>query len=108
MNNEVKIITNYHWREFIYLCEMSEADQMIVRNQFDWIDESEIESTLFMNYHDRWYALDDFMSLHNKIHSPNPPDFMDGWDGYLNDTYFSGVLIKVSEECDFYQIATFY
>ena len=105
--SKVKITTNNHWREFIGFWEINNPNiQDGLECDYNYLDD--IESEYFICYRDRWYHLSDFMSLHNKIHCPNPPDLMNGWDGYLNDSFFSGVLIKVSECGEGYQIATFY
>ena len=102
----VTIISNYQWREFIGFWELNASQQAEIWNQgFDYLDD--IESEYFINYRGRWYHLSDFMSLHNKVHCPNPPDFMVGWDGYHSDSFFSGVLIKVSDCGDAYKIATY-
>ena len=48
------------------------------------------------------------MNLHNKVYCVNPPEFMKGWDGYISDSFFSGVLIKISDDNEEYQIGTYY
>ena len=99
--SEVKIITNNHVRELRYLYELSESEQNTVKKDFDWIDDSSTASwddELFINYRNSWYCLSDFMSLHNKVYNPNPPDFMQGFDGYLSDSFFSGILIKLFDD----------
>ena len=108
MTANVRIITNHHWRPFQYLYEFPEDDQKTIKSDYDYMEDETLESSYFFVYRNRFYSLDDFMSLHNKVHCPNPPDFMKGWDGYLNDSFFSGILIKLSEDGEFYQIATFY
>ena len=113
--NEVKIVSNYHRRELSYLYELNSKDRAIVKDQFDWIDSSDTctwDEEQFFKYRDSWYCLSDFMSLHNKVYCPNPPDFMSDWDGYLNDSFFSGILIRYPQDDGFndemIQIATFY
>ena len=108
----VKIISNYHLREMQYFYELSDKDQNIVKSQYDWMDSEELDNASFFKYRNSWYSLCDFMSLHNKMHFPNPPDFMKGWDGYLNDSFFSGVLIRYPQDDGYndelIQVATFY
>ena len=110
--SEVKIISNYHLRETQYFYELSDKDQTIVESQYDWMDKEELDESQFFKYRDSWYSFCDFMSLHNKVYCPNPPDFMVGWDGYLTDSFFSGVLICYPQNDGFndelIQIATFY
>lgn len=96
--SDTKVITNNHEREIKYIWSMSDSEVKQVKKEFDWIDDSSTVSwdeEGFIYYRDNWYCLSDFMSLHNKIYCPNPPEFMRGWDGYLSDSFFSGVLIKL-------------
>lgn len=44
---------------------------------FDWV-----------RYKGEWYCMEDFMRV------PRDGELLLEWDGYLNDTYFSGVLVK--------------
>ena len=105
--SEVKVVTNNHEREMYYLYELSERDQKTIKQDYNWMDAEALDSESFFKYCERWYSLSDFMSLHNKVYNPNPPDFMDGWDGYLSDSFFSGVLIKVLED-NYCIVGTFY
>jgi hypothetical protein len=107
---ELTIKTNHHWRPFKYA---NEVPKKILDNEFDWMEKDEDGLPKdyldgFICYRGTWYHTEDFMSLHNKVHCPNPPDFMKGWDGYHSDSFFSGVLIKLSDDGECYQIATYY
>lgn len=109
--SEVKVITNNHIRSMHYLWELSEREQEIVKHEFDWINTNDTvswEEEQFIKYRDNWYCLSDFMSLHNKFYCPNPPDFMQGWDGYLSDSFYSGILIRLSDDHDYCVMATYY
>ena len=99
----MKIYTNNHWRQLKY---GNEVPDDVMSDYFDHLDTDDAYDG-FIQYRDRWYHTSDFMSLHNKIHCPNPPEFMNGWDGYLSDSYFSGVLIKLSDDGEGYKIATY-
>ena len=48
---------------------------------------NEAEDAIFFRYLGYCYCLDDFMLSHD-------PD----WDGYLSDTFFSGIFIKIDME----------
>ncbi len=103
---EVTIITNNHWNNFLYGYELPEK----VKNDFDWIDIDEIEGHSFIKYRNCYYSLSDFMSFHNTVHYGQAPvkgDFGYGWDGYKGDSFFSGVIIKVSDCGDMYKIGTY-
>ncbi len=90
----MKITTNNHWRQFKYRYEVPTE---ILEDQFDWTNEDD-HSDGFFEYRGWWYHLDDFIRS-------NDPAF-DGWNGILTDSYFSGVLIKLSDNCEEYQVAT--
>jgi hypothetical protein len=86
------IVSNYQWREFLHSHEVPES---ILQDQFDWIDADSIYAENFLKYKGQYYCLADFMQ------TP-----MDYWHGIYTDSVFSGVLIRVSDCGDFYQIAT--
>lgn len=101
MKNTPQIITNNHVRELRYFFELTESEQKIVKREFDWIDSSDSVSwdeELFIKYLDVWYCLSDFMNVHNTVYCPNPPKWLKSWTGYTNDSFFSGVLIKLLDD----------
>jgi hypothetical protein len=86
--SELKIITNHHARDIIYWYELSDKEKL----EFDWIEGSnhDPEEFNFFRYKGNVYCTDDFMRCEG--HFPG------NWDGYCNDTYFSGILIKYPVE----------
>ena len=99
----MEIITNYHWRNFLYGYELPES----ALADFDWLDNAESESFIF--YRGNYYHLSEFMVV-NKYGIPivdgQPVSFLD-WHGYFADSFFSGVLIRVSDDGEQYQVATY-
>lgn len=92
------IITNHNWRNFLYGYELTESE----KSDFDWIDSEEIDSTDFIKYKNRIYSISEFLYI------PENSSIPGDWDGYISDSYFSGVLIKLNpENSDQYKIATF-
>lgn len=83
----MKIITNKVPRLMKYGYEMPEN----LRADFDYIDADEFDFHDFVVYKDQWYDLSEFMSIENNA------DFKD-WHGYSNNTFFSGVLIKIVDD----------
>ena len=85
----ITITTNNHRREIVYWWELSDSE----RNEFDWIKcsvtltEDEAE---FFRYKGDVYCLSDIMRV--------PDGMFPGWDGYENDTFFSGILVKYPVE----------
>lgn len=88
----MKIKTNRHWREILYRYQVPNK---ILSEQFDWLDEDVIDG--FIKYRGVYYHLQEFLRT-------DIPDFC----GCLCESYFSAVLIKVSEDGERYQIARAY
>lgn len=96
----MKIITNHHER---FLKYVNEVPRQVI-NDYDHLDEDEAFDG-WIQYRDRWYHLSDFMGI-NHLNTPTPTEF-DGWHAYLNDSFFSGVVIKFSDDCESYSIGLF-
>lgn len=96
------IRTNRHWRDFVYRTEVPEK---VLKDQFDYQDAEEV-SDGFLEYLGCWYHLDMFM----RVGYPGPfgQTTEDGWQGSHNDSFFSGVVIRLSDDGEQYQIGTFY
>tara|TARA_Y100001972_G_scaffold11230_1_gene12185 strand:+ start:176 stop:484 length:309 start_codon:yes stop_codon:yes gene_type:complete len=100
----MQVITNNHERQFVYRYDVPAS---VLANDLDWTTEEEHLGGYFC-YRGTWYHVDQFMSFHGvawiqsayEVHS-------DQWDGYHGDSYFSGVLIKLSEDCETYRVGTY-
>jgi len=99
---KVQVTTNNHDRQFLFGYEVPEE----VKAEYDWLDDD--------SKHDNWikfkghhYHVADFMAVNNIVHNPNPPEWQEGWDGYRSDSFFSGVVIKISDDNETYRIGTF-
>jgi len=94
----LSIQTNRHDRLFLYGYELPED----IKTDYDYLED--LDSENFIKYRGVYYSLSDFMRIdHNAI----DPDLA-YWDGVHSDSFFSGVLIKLSNCGDGYQIATYY
>ena len=106
----MNIVTNHHWRAFVY---REDVPEKILEDDFDWTNEDHEESDDylgsigvarsapadgFIKYQGHHYHLGEFMRCHGELLEL-------GWEGVANDTFFSGILIKVSEDGEQYQIA---
>ena len=98
-SSTLEIKTNHHWHDFKYA---DEVPAEILANEFDYQDHEDVIDG-FIQYRGCWYHLDGFMSIQNH----GDADFS-SWHGYASDSYFSGVLIRISEDGEQYQIATYY
>jgi hypothetical protein len=84
----VKVYTNNHKRDFLY---GNEVPEKILASEFSHLDDDE-KIGYFIFYRKWYYHLSDFMF----IDKYNP--FYGKWDGYLSESFFSGVLIKYLDD----------
>ena len=83
------ITTNNQPRELMYLSDFSEAEQQQIRSDYDWMEPEELETGCgFFRYRSSVYHLQNFMRV-------SEANELQGWHGYVGETWFSGVLIKL-------------
>lgn len=87
------ITTDNKWKQFIFGIDLTPKE----RKEFDYMSDEEIDYNYFIRYRKCVYSLSDFMTTK---HFP-------GWDGYRGDSFFSGVVIKLSNDCESYKIGTY-
>ena len=92
----LEINTDNKWKQLRYGYEVEKRKDF---KDYDWMEEDEKHDGWII-YRRRLYHLSDFMRIENI------PEFS-GWDGYLSDTFFSGVLIKLSDDGERYKIGTY-
>ena len=90
-----KIYTNNHQRQFLYFYELTEKE----KKELDWIED---DTASVFRYRGNVYSLDEFVRI-----DKNNPFYPLGYHGYHSDSYFSGILIKVSDDGESYQVATY-
>lgn len=91
----VTIKTNHHWRQFVY---RSDVPADVLSSQFDHLSEDD-GSDGFFCYRGHWYHTSDFMRATGGE--------LTSWDGYASDSYFSGVVIKLSRDGESYRVGTY-
>ena len=90
------IKTNNQEHELFHFLDFNESEQQQLKIDYDWM-EDDIETNFgFFRYQGEIYHLQDFTSLHGN----NSSEEFKGWDGIASDSYFSGVIIKLTEEND--------
>ena len=91
------IITDHKWKEFKYGHELPKK----WRKEYDWMDEDEFNNSEFI-MHKKWATpISEFMTIkHNSE--------LKDWDAYSSDTMFSGLVIRINESRDMYQIGSYY
>lgn len=80
----LEIRTNNHWRDIVTFDELTEAQQ----KQLNGYEDQDLSS--FFIFKNWVYDLSDFMVVENQ------PAFKD-YDGVHGESFFSGVLIKLSD-----------
>ena len=96
--SDLTIKTDNKWKELILGYELTDKEKA----EFDYMDSDDLETSSFFRYHKTVYSLDQFMRLEG-AHS-----FGGNWNGYHGDSFFSGVLIELSDCGDAYKVATYY
>jgi len=104
---EITIRGNGIPREIIYGYELSEKE----KKEFDWADD--IDTMAFFKYKDWIYSLSEIMAINNAVHNPNPLEWQKGYDGYMGDSFFSGILVKFGsnnfpDDTDYIRVYSFY
>ncbi len=94
----MKIITNNNEREFIYGYDVPES----VLDDYDHLDACE-QNDHWIRYRNTYYHVSDFMRIDDHAAWDNVQD----WCGYTSDSFFSGVLISLSDDTETYKIATY-
>jgi len=102
----ITVITNNQERLFL---SWHEIPKKIRQKEFDWITEEKINnaemSDMFIKYKGTYYNIDEFTAF--KTFSENCP-FKD-WAGYISDSAFSGILIKLPKyKTETYIIGRYY
>ena len=82
----MKIISNHVPRLLLYGYELTDKEKL----EFDYLKPDELDFHAFFRYKDNVYDFSEFMRI------DHIPEFS-AWDGYLSDSFFSGILIKL---CD--------
>jgi hypothetical protein len=104
----MRVITNNVPRDILDACELTPKE----RADHDYLDWAAIErgedSASFVRYRGTTYLLSDFSADWGITRGTGLPGEFAGWDGYLSDSFFSGVVIRyVGDDCDRAILGTF-
>ena len=95
----MQITTNGQARDLISAFELNTAQYTKLRAEFDYLDDQDFESAMFFEYKGQIYCLADFIRLDSYIPG--------NWQGVMNDTYFSGILVKIVDSCQSVIVASY-
>ena len=93
----LEIITNNRKRGFVY---RHDVPAKILKDQFGHLDEDEGFDGFF-KYRGYWYHVSDFMRISNNSD-------LKGWDWYHSDSFFSGILIRLSNDGETFVVGRYY
>lgn len=83
------IKTNHQWRNFEY---RHNVPSKVLREQFDWLEDPDG----YFRYRGYWYHLSEFEYT----------EIIPGFSGIKMDSFYSGVVIKLSRDCEQYKVGT--
>ena len=89
----MKIITNRIPRPLVCLADLPEK----ARADFDYMGPDGAHEYRLVQYKGVWYDVYDSMRCPT-MDSSAPHNAFSGWDGYISDSFFSGVLFKFADE----------
>lgn len=96
----MKITTNHQCRPTLMWYDLTTKE----KKEFDYIEEEDQSSMLFVRYKGWVYDVGDFMRVPAEDGTANDYNHMGGWDGYQSDSAFSGVLIRWTDSCGDYVV----
>ena len=97
----MKIKTNNQPRDVLTWYDLTPAEQ----KEFDYLEEGEGS---FFRYKNQMYDLGEFMRIDANI-TPHPQrDGWEKWHGYASDSYFSGVLVRYTSDCEQVVVGMYY
>jgi hypothetical protein len=93
--SEVKVITNHVPRLLLDGYELTAKE----RAEFDYLSDEEMIGRDFVRYRGWVYDIGDTMAITplDRDH-PQRADWMRGWDSYVSDSFFSGVLFRFVDD----------
>lgn len=94
---EMRVRTNGHRRLFVY---RHDVPVEVLEDDLDWTDENDVDG--FFCYRGVWYHLSQFIRL------PERAPMLAGWHGYHADSFFSGVVLRTTDDGEAYQVGTFF
>lgn len=92
----IEIITNHIPRDIIEAYELTSKEQ----TDFDYLDWNAIKNgedgASFVRYKGNLIDLGEFLTTA----SLGSPDELKDWQGYMSDSFFSGLVIKYTSDCE--------
>ena len=101
------IRTNHHHVPLIDAWELSPKE----RAEFDYIDwqaiDDGLDSATFFRYRGTLYDLGEFSRDWGITKDTGLPESLRQWDGYLSDSFFSGIVVRIVDDGESVIVGTF-
>ena len=102
----MRIYTNWHKRTFMYYHDLPEKYQKLANDDFYYLNDDE-KFDHWIVYKNWLYHISDFMAFGYAGDAYRSPT-SSHWNGYIGDSFFSGILLHICEDdSEYYQIATY-
>lgn len=95
--NKITIVTNRIPRQLMAKFQLPAK----ALKDFDYVKEEDSYTERFVKYRGCWYDVHDTMNVGHL-------EAFKGWDSYISDTYFSGVLFKLTADHDYVICGRYY
>lgn len=95
--DKIVVTCNPVWRPFVF---RRDVPRDVIKSQFKHLDD---DDDFYFKYREYWYHVSDFM-----LFKEGKPDAFRNWDAYFSESYFSGVLLKLSKNGEMYQVGRYY
>ena len=99
----MKIKTNNHWRDLIQGYELTARE----RAEFDTLIYPELDELSFIKYKNELYLVSDFFAVNQNAVCNHVDHALTMWHAYYSDSYFSGIVIRLSDDYEQYQIGSY-
>jgi hypothetical protein len=90
----IAITTNFVPRDLISAFELNGAQYTKLRKEFDYMNDADFDSAMFFKYRRQVYSLAEFLRTEGDLLSQ-------GWQGICNETVYSGVVVKITQSCQY-------
>ena len=102
--NELTIKTNGHERELFAFCDLAENE----KSYFSYIEGEDQFSPRLFRYRGVVYDTCEFMCTPKCDPARQELNQLSDWQGYRSDSFFSGVVIRYSEDFETVIAGTYY
>lgn len=100
----MKIKTNNIPRHLVYGYELTKKESA----EFDYLSPEELNEREFVRYKGQVYDMGEFMRIDKTMAPHTQRDGGENWHGYSSDSFFSGVLVRVSNDGESVVMASYF